>query len=223
MIVGDDSSGIGMTSSRTRNRLINRIREEGIANQAVLEAMRSVPRHVFVDEAIAHRAYEDTALPIGHNQTISQPAVVARMTELLIGSRTHLKRVLEIGAGSGYQSAVLALLVDAVYAIERIESLKSSAEQRLRDLGYRNVVFSHRDGFKGWPEFAPFDGILVAAAPAEIPRALVEQLADGGRLVIPVGGSAVQELKVVEKQGDEISEKRMSAVRFVPLVGGLTR
>ena len=212
-------SGIGMTSQRTRERLVQRLQEQGIRNHDVLDAMRSIPRHLFLDEAMAHRAYEDTALPIGYQQTLSQPYVVAKMTELLLaGGRP--KRVLEIGSGSGYQSAVLAGLVDDVYAIERIKPLLQQARKRMRTLKLRNVQMRHGDGYEGWASQAPFDGILVAAAPREVPAALLEQLAVGGRLVMPVGEEE-QRLVVVERSEEGFEQWDVEAVRFVPLVPGL--
>ena len=212
-----DVHGIGMTSQRTRDRLIQRLREEGIRDERVLEAMRNVPRHLFVDEALATRAYEDTALPIGQGQTISQPYIVALMTQtLLVGGR--LKKVLEVGTGSGYQTAVLAQLVDTVYSVERIEPLMKLARKRLREIGCRNVQIKLSDGSWGWKDHAPYDGIIVTAAPAEVPPALLEQLAPGGRLIIPVGGAAVQELLLVQHTDKGLSQERLELVNFVPLV-----
>lgn len=212
-----DVHGIGMTSQRTRDRLIQRLREEGIRDERVLEAIRNVPRHLFVDEALATRAYEDTALPIGHGQTISQPYIVALMTQtLLAGGR--LKKVLEVGTGSGYQTAVLAQLVDAVYSVERIEPLMKLARKRLREIGCRNVQIKLSDGSWGWKDHAPYDGIIVTAAPAEIPPALLDQLAPGARLVIPVGGTAMQELLLIQNTGKGLSQERLELVNFVPLV-----
>ena len=184
--------------------------------------MRSIPRHLFLDEAMAHRAYEDTALPIGYQQTLSQPYVVARMTELLLGGATHLGRVLEIGSGSGYQSAVLAGLVDEVYALERIKPLLQAARRRMRQLRLRNVYMRHGDGYEGWPAKAPFAGILVAAAPREVPQPLLEQLAIGGRLVMPVGDRE-QRLVVIERGDGGFERRDGEAVRFVPLVPGTGR
>jgi protein-L-isoaspartate(D-aspartate) O-methyltransferase len=213
-------SGIGMTSQRTRERMVQRLVEQGIGNIAVLEAMRAIPRHLFLDEAMAHRAYEDTALPIGYQQTLSQPYIVARMTELLIENRSP-GRVLEIGSGSGYQSAILAKLVDEVYALERIKPLLQAARKRLRQLKIRNVQMRHGDGFEGWASQGPFDGILCAAAPERVPESLAAQLAPGGRLVIPVGKQQ-QELVVIERSEDGFEQRRVEPVRFVPLVPGLT-
>lgn len=215
-----DLSGIGMTSQRTRERLVQRLVDQGISNTAVLDAMRNVPRHLFLDEAMAHRAYEDTALPIGYQQTLSQPYIVARMTQLLVEGRS-VDKVLEIGSGSGYQSAVLAGLVDEVYALERIKPLLQAARKRMRQLKLRNVHMRHGDGFDGWEAQAPFDGILVAAAPEEVPQLLLEQLAPGGRLVMPVG-TAEQTLIVVTRSESGFERRVVEAVRFVPLVHGLS-
>ncbi|MBI5462429.1 MAG: protein-L-isoaspartate(D-aspartate) O-methyltransferase [Gammaproteobacteria bacterium] len=210
--------GIGMTSQRTRDRLIERLREKGIRNEQVLEVMRRTPRHLFVDEALSSRAYEDTALPIGFNQTISQPYIVARMTEILLANTPQ--KVLEIGTGSAYQAAVLAQLVPKVYTVERILALLPLARQRLRELNLRNVSLKQSDGTWGWPQQAPFDAILVTAAPAEIPQALLDQLVDGGRLVIPVGAGSDQTLAVITRRGDQYSREDIESVTFVPLVGG---
>ncbi len=211
--------GIGMTSRRTRERLRRRLEDRGIRDPGVLEQIGNVPRHLFVDEALASRAYEDTALPIGQGQTISQPFVVARMSEAL---RRHgnPSRVLEVGTGCGYQTAILAGLVDELYTIERIGALLDRARERIASLGLDNVRFRHGDGYAGWPEAAPFDGILVAAAPAEIPAVLVDQLAPGGRLVIPVGRHGMQKLLLLRRTDDDMEEELLDAVSFVPLVGG---
>ena len=206
-----------MTSQRTRDRLIRRLREEGIQDERVLDAIRNVPRHRFVDEALSSRAYEDTALPIGHGQTISQPYVVALMTQALIaGGRP--KKVLEIGTGSGYQTAVLSSLADEIYSVERIESLMKQARKLLREIGCRNVQVRLSDGTWGWKEHAPYDGIIVTAAPATVPSALLEQLAPVGRLVIPVGGPSMQELMLVQQTEKGPSMERLELVNFVPLV-----
>lgn len=212
-------SGIGMTSARTRDRLVQRLREQGIANLAVLDRIRNVPRHIFVDEALGSRAYEDTALPIGYGQTISQPYIVARMTEALLEGGP-LENVLEIGTGCGYQTAVLAPLVERLYTVERIEPLITRAKQRLKDLGIRNVRFRHGDGSLGWKAHAPFDGILVAAAPLTVPDALLKQLALGGRLVVPVGPEGEQELVRLTRRESTIEKRSLGAVAFVPLLGG---
>ncbi|GAB4359355.1 MAG: protein-L-isoaspartate(D-aspartate) O-methyltransferase [Gammaproteobacteria bacterium] len=211
--------GIGMTSQRTRQRLVERLRNAGIRNNAVLEILGRTPRHIFVDEALASRAYEDTALPIGFGQTLSQPYIVARMTEVLLESGS-VKRVLEVGAGSGYQTAVLAQLVDQVFAVERIAALVSKARERLRELKLYNVQWRHEDGTWGWPQHAPYDAILVAAAPSEVPAALVEQLEVGGRLVIPVGCGRTQKLMRVTRTADGYEQESLEEVSFVPLVGG---
>ena len=216
-------SGVGMTSQRTRDRLIERLREKGIDNEEVLARMRNTPRHLFMDEAIASRAYEDTALPIGHGQTISQPFVVARMTSALIEGMPPgpPRRVLEIGTGSGYQAAVLAGLVDEVYTIERVGPLLEQARHRLRQLGLRNVHCRHDDGTGGWPGQAPFQGILVTAAPERVPQALYDQLDPAGCLVVPVGGGGSQELVRcrVDEQGRPTREF-LDLVSFVPFVAG---
>ena len=209
-----------MTSQRTRERLAMRLRDQGIQDERVLSQIANVPRHIFVDEALAHRAYEDTALPIGHNQTISQPFVVALMSQLLMSRPRH--RVLEVGTGSGYQTAVLAGLANKVFSIERIAQLLPRAKERLTALGLHNVTAMHGDGYAGWAANGPYDGILLTAAPASVPESLVEQLAPGGRLIAPVGGNDVQALIAIDREGDELVESRHEAVRFVPLVQGLT-
>ena len=212
-------SGIGMTSARTRDRLVQRLREHGIANLAVLERIRNVPRHIFVDEALGSRAYEDTALPIGYGQTISQPYIVARMTEALLEAGAA-ENVLEVGTGCGYQTAVLAPLVARLYTIERIEPLLVRARERLKELGIRNVRFRHGDGTLGWKAHAPFDGILVAAAPLTVPEALVKQLRVGGRLLVPVGPDGEQELVRFTRREQGVQRESIGAVAFVPLLGG---
>ena len=213
-------NGIGMTSQRTRDRLIRRLGEKGIADRRVLEVMRSTPRHLFVDEALAHRAYEDTALPIGHNQTISQPYIVALMTQaVLAGGRP--RKVLEIGTGSGYQTAVLAPLCDELYSVERIRPLQDKARERLRLLKLNNVQFRHSDGGYGWPEKAPFDAILCAAAPGIIPQELLDQLAVGGRLVMPVARrDDTQDLVLVLRTETGYQQQVLEEVRFVPFLRG---
>jgi protein-L-isoaspartate(D-aspartate) O-methyltransferase len=213
--------GIGMTSQRTRERLLERLFEEGIRNLHVLETMRRTPRHLFVDEALSHRAYEDTALPIGHNQTLSQPYIVARMTELLLGGGP-LDKVLEIGTGSGYQTAVLAQVVERVFTVERIYPLQERAKEALKAINVRNVVFRHSDGNWGWPQYGPYDAILVTAAPAEVPVELLNQLADGGRMVIPVGQHE-QYLTLVIREGEEFIRQQVEPVNFVPLLAGAIR
>ncbi|MDP9941793.1 MAG: protein-L-isoaspartate O-methyltransferase [Gammaproteobacteria bacterium HGW-Gammaproteobacteria-12] len=212
-------SGIGMTSQRTRERLIQRLYEEGLSNARVLEVIRRTPRHLFVDEALAHRAYEDTALPIGHNQTISQPYMVGRMTELLLAAGP-LDKVLEIGTGSGYQTAVLAQLVERVFSVERIQVLQDRAKERLAELKLRNVVFRWGDGWEGWNALGPYNGIIVTAAAAQVPQALLDQLAPGGRLVIPVGSGDVQQLLLIMREENGFSRHVLDAVRFVPLLNG---
>jgi protein-L-isoaspartate(D-aspartate) O-methyltransferase len=213
-------NGIGMTSARTRERLVARLREQGIVNPEVLERIRSVPRHVFVDEALASRAYEDTALPIGHGQTISQPYIVARMTQSLVEAGKP-RKVLEVGTGCGYQTAVLAPLVTTLYSVERIAALQQRARKVLRDLRIGNVHMKHGDGFEGWAAYAPFDGIIVAAASYAVPPALVEQLADGGRLVIPVGTDREQQLLRITRRGERLEKETLGPVTFVPLLQGL--
>jgi protein-L-isoaspartate(D-aspartate) O-methyltransferase len=212
-----DLNGIGMTSQRTRDRLIQRLREEGIHDERVLDIMRQTPRHIFVDEALSSRSYEDTALPIGHGQTISQPYIVARMTELLL-EVAPLKNVLEIGTGSGYQTAILAQLVEQVYTVERIEPLLQQARQKLKALDLTNVEFLYSDGSWGWPAKAPFNAIIATAAPEEIPQELIQQLSDGGRLVIPHGPTAGQRLSVIERQGESYTTTHLDMVSFVPLI-----
>ncbi len=214
-------NGIGMTSQRTRERLIQRLVDQGIIDYNVLDVIRTTPRHLFLDEAMAHRAYEDVALPIGFQQTLSQPYIVARMTELLLEGGAP-GRVLEIGTGSGYQTAVLAQLVDEVYSVERIKPLQQKARQRMRQLKLRNVHMNHADGGMGWPEKGPFDGILSAAAPERIPEELLAQLAPGGRLVIPVGG-AKQHLQVVDRTHEGFETRIVEEVKFVPLRPGTVR
>jgi len=211
--------GIGMTSQRTRERLIQRLQAEGIDSSAVLEAIRQIPRHLFVEEALASRAYEDTALPIGYAQTISQPYIVALMTQTLLEEGVP-ETVLEVGTGSGYQAAVLSRLVRRVYTVERIEPLLRKAEQRFRELGMRNIFSQLSDGSWGWEVNGPYDGIVVTAAPAEIPQPLLEQLAEGGRMIIPVGGRGAQELRVITRSGQRFEDRLITAVSFVPLISG---
>jgi protein-L-isoaspartate(D-aspartate) O-methyltransferase len=212
-------TGIGMTSARTRDRLIQRLREQGITNEEVLERIRTVPRHLFVDEALATRAYEDTALPIGLGQTISQPYVVARMTEALMEGVAP-RKVLEIGTGCGYQTAVLSPLVKFLYSIERIGALLDRARIRFKELNLRNVHLRHGDGFRGWVAHAPYDGILMAAAPLQIPEVLFSQLGPGGRLIAPVGPEGRQELVRITKRKDDLHTEKLGLVSFVPLVKG---
>jgi protein-L-isoaspartate(D-aspartate) O-methyltransferase len=212
--------GIGMTSQRTRERLIQRVEEAGIRDRDVLKVMRRLPRHLFVDEALASRAYEDSALPIGHGQTISQPYTVARMTEALL-EMGRPDTVLEIGTGSGFQTAVLASLVRRVYSVERVASLSERAGRTLKKLELRNVRLRHGDGASGWPEYAPFDGILVTAAPAGVPRVLVRQLNLGGRMVLPIGRSGQQVLVRLRKTETGYVHEILEPVTFVPLLGGI--
>jgi protein-L-isoaspartate(D-aspartate) O-methyltransferase len=213
-------SGIGMTSARTRDRLVQRLREQGIVNPVVLERVRNVPRHIFVDEALSSRAYEDTALPIGFGQTISQPYIVARMTEALLEG-TPLRKVLEVGTGCGYQTAVLSPLVERLYTIERIEPLLVRAKSRIKELELRNVRFRHGDGTAGWKTQAPFDGILAAAAPLTVPEMLLEQLKVGGRLIVPIGPDGQQELTRFTRKEQRIERHSLGPVAFVPMLGGI--
>jgi len=213
--------GIGMTSQRTRERLVQRLRDEGIRDRQVLDCMRNTPRHLFVDEALASRAYEDTALPIGNGQTISQPYIVARMTEALLEGGP-LESVMEVGTGSGYQTAVLAPLVRRVYTVERIKVLLDQARRRFQALKLRNIVTKHTDGGMGLPEYAPFDGIIVTAAPEGIPLALVEQLCPGGRMVLPIGRCDEQALVRVIRTTDGYEHELLERVSFVPLLTGVS-
>jgi protein-L-isoaspartate(D-aspartate) O-methyltransferase len=215
--------GIGMTSARTRERLVRRLAKHGITNHYILDRIRAVPRHLFVDEALQSRAYEDSALPIGQGQTISQPYVVALMTQALLdddGEIRPLGKVLEVGTGCGYQTAILSGLVDQIFTIERIRGLMRSARTRLAELGFTNIRFRHGDGMRGWPGQAPFDGILVAAAPAGVPDQLLDQLAVGGRLIIPVGPPGRQELIRITRTPDGLQQENLCAVSFVPLLEG---
>jgi protein-L-isoaspartate(D-aspartate) O-methyltransferase len=210
--------GIGMTSQRTRDRMVQRLREQGIKDEVVLGAMNAIPRHIFVDEALSIRAYEDVSLPIGYGQTISQPYIVARMTEILRCGRP-LGRVLEIGTGCGYQTAVLSKVAQEVYSVERISPLLMKARANLRELRTRNVKVKHADGHYGLPDMAPFDGIIVTAGATHIPNELLDQLAIGGRMVIPVG-TQEQTLVLVERLPEEFRQTKLEAVKFVPLLGG---
>ena len=213
-------NGIGMTSLRTRERLLGRLMEQGIKNMQVLDIIRSTPRHIFLDEALSHRAYEDVALPIGYGQTISQPYVVAKMTEIVSASR-RLKSVLEIGTGCGYQTAVISRIAEKVYTIERIKPLLDRAKKSLKLLGIRNVEFKHDDGSLGWEERAPFDAIITTAAPQMVPAELYQQLSpEEGSLVIPVGVDNQQDLQHIVKSGQSIRTENLGSVRFVPLLTG---
>jgi protein-L-isoaspartate(D-aspartate) O-methyltransferase len=214
-----DSDGIGMTSGRTRLRMIEALRREGVTDERVLNAMTEIPRHLFVEEGIASRAYEDVPLPIGHGQTISSPTIVGMMTQLLL-EKQPMNKVLEVGTGCGYQTAVLARLVKEVYTLERIAPLMDKARRNLRDLRFYNVRFKHLDGHGGYPEGAPFDGILAAASATHVPQALKEQLAIGGRMVLPVG-TEDQWLYTVDRTDKGFVEQKREAVRFVPLLPGV--
>jgi len=218
---GRSLAGIGMTSQRTRARMVERLREQGIADALVLEAMAAVPRHLFVEEALASRAYEDTALPIGFGQTISQPFVVARMIEILVRDR-RLGKVLEIGTGCGYQAAVLASLAAEVYSVERIRELHERARANLRDLRLKNLRLAHGDGAAGLDKAAPFDSIILAAAAPQMPLALLHQLARGGRMILPLRepGADAQRLVLVERSRLGYRESTLDPVRFVPLQAG---
>ena len=211
--------GIGMTSQRTRERLVDQLIALGVQDVRVLDVMRSTPRHLFLDEALAHRAYEDKSLPIGHNQTLSRPYTVARMSELLLAS-CAAKKVLEIGTGSGYQTSLLAQLVPRLLTMERIEPLLDRARDRLQQMGIHNVVYKHGDGYEGWPAREPFDGIMVTAAPSQVPQALQWQLAEGGCMIIPVGNDDQYLLKIT-RSGNHFSKQKIEAANFVPLVNGL--
>ncbi|VAW81181.1 Protein-L-isoaspartate O-methyltransferase [hydrothermal vent metagenome] len=220
MVISDiNLRGIGMTSQRTRVRLVNLLRQEGIKDERVLEVIRSTPRHIFVDEALSSRAYENTALPIGSSQTISQPYTVARMTELLLGDVIPTT-VLEIGTGCGYQTAILAQLVNKVYSVERISALLVQARRRFVTLDLHNIQTRHIDGYGGWEVNGPYDAIIVTAAPLEVPQALLEQLTEGGRMIIPVGVANQQQLKIITKQNGEYHYQDCEGVSFVPLLGG---
>ena len=215
----DDKRGIGMTSDRTRNRLAKRLEDQGIKSLDVLDKIRVIPRHIFVDEALASRAYEDTALPIGHGQTISQPFIVARMTEELL-KYAQGGKILEIGTGCGYQTAILSLLFEKIFSVERIKDLLIKSKKRLRTIGIYNVSYLHDDGWNGWKKYGPYDGIIVTAAAAEVPEKLVQQLAVNGTLVMPLGPEGKQELINVKRCKEKFEYKKLGAVSFVPLVKG---
>ena len=213
--------GIGMTSERTRTRLVNQLRDMGIRNEQVLEQIRTIPRQLFIDEGLASRAYENTALPIGFGQTISQPYIVARMTEIILDG-PHSK-ILEIGAGCGYQSVMLAHFADQVFAVERISALANKLRTRIQELRIPKVLVKYGDGMLGWPENAPFDAILGAAAPETIPEELLEQLKVGGRLIMPVGTEGQQKLVLITREGEEdFSEVVLDPVSFVPMLKGVS-
>ena len=219
MVINAAHQGVGMTSRRTRERLIARLKERGIQDERVLRVMCETPRHLFVEEALASRAYEDTALPIGFGQTISQPFIVARMTEaVLLGA--SVDNVLEIGTGSGYQAAILGQLVRRVYTIERIQALSDLAKQRFRELKLRNVHARYSDGRIGLADYAPYDAIIVTAAPEQIPVELINQLRDGGHLIVPFGSKSDQQLVRVVRKGSSYSMEKLETVSFVPLLGG---
>ena len=217
-------AGVGMTSQRTRERLIQRLIDQGINSQQVLDVMRMTPRHLFLDEALSHKAYEDTALPIGYSQTLSQPYIVARMTEILL-SAGPLKKVLEIGTGSGYQTTILSQLVQQVYTVERIEPLLKKAKERFRKLGLQNILAELSDGSFGWDKHAPYDGIIATAAPQAVPEELLRQMAPDGILVIPVGNGQTQDLRLLRRIGEshEFNEEMVEKVKFFPLLGGVSR
>ncbi len=210
--------GAGQTSERTRRRMIDRLREQGIADEAVLSVMFDTPRHLFLDEALKHNAYQDVALSIGHQQTISQPHSVALMTQLVLAGDVKVKRVLDIGTGCGYQACILSQLADWVFTVERIGALSLSARERLQTLGYKNISYLTGDGYQGWPNKAPFDAIVVAAAPPEVPEALKQQLTIGGRLIIPVGEGERQALRLIVRTQSGFTEHTVSDAKFVPLI-----
>ncbi len=212
------SSRIGGKSKRSGELLAQKLQSEGISNTAVLQAIAHSPRHIFVPEILAHKAYDNTALPIGQGQTISQPYIVAKMSELLLADGRP-QNILEIGTGSGYQTSILAQLTDNVFSVERIKALQWQAKRCLRAMDLHNVAMKHGDGWQGWRSKGPYDAIIVTAAPSSVPPALLEQLADGGRLIIPVG-EQTQILKIITRDGDVFNEQQVEAVRFVPLVPG---
>ena len=211
--------GRGMTSQRSRDRLIDILQQQGIENKKVLETMAIMPRHLFIDEALSFRAYDNLSLPIGYGQTISQPYMVARMTELLLTGQ-NVKRVLEVGTGPGYQTAILSRVIPTVFSVERIKPLLDNARSKFRQLKLNNILTQHSDGGWGWLQKAPFDAIIVTAAPEELPEALIEQLVEGGQLIIPVGKKGEQELFIVKRTGSGFSKKSLEKVSFVPLLKG---
>ena len=215
-----DIEGIGMTSQRARDRLATALIEMGIQSKPILDVIRKIPRHFFIDEALASRAYENTALPIGFNQTISQPYIVAKMTEVLVKNK-ELENVLEIGTGCGYQTVVMAQFAKYVYTVERIDGLLIRARERFQKLNCNNIRTKHSDGNIGWPAHGPYDGIIVAAAPAGVPKALVEQLAMDGRLVIPVGKPGKQKLLLITRTEYDYTEQYIDSVSFVPMLAGV--
>jgi protein-L-isoaspartate(D-aspartate) O-methyltransferase len=206
-------------SSRKGLQLAQLLEKEGVSNRVVLSAIANTPREIFIPDALKHKAYQNTALPIGQGQTISQPYIVAKMTELLLSTPVKPKKILEIGTGSGYQTAILAGIFTQIYSVERIKALQFQAKRRMNQLDFHNVSMKHGDGWQGWLSKAPFDGIIVTAAAAELPQALIEQLNDGGRLIIPVG-NVQQNLKCIDRNGDDFIESTIESVRFVPLVAG---
>ena len=215
-----DIDGIGMTSQRARDRLATALIEMGIQSEPILDVIRKIPRHFFIDEALASRAYENTALPIGFNQTISQPYIVAKMTEVLVKNK-ELENVLEIGTGCGYQTVVMAQFAKYVYTVERIDGLLIRARERFQKLNCNNIRTKHSDGNIGWPAHGPYDGIIVAAAPVGVPKALVEQLAMDGRLVIPVGKPGKQKLLLITRTEYDYTEQYIDSVSFVPMLAGV--
>ena len=220
MISNTIKSRVGGKSKRSGELLAQKLQVEGITNPKVLQAIANSPRHIFIPEILAHKAYDNTALPIGQGQTISQPYIVAKMSELLLGNEgDRSSSILEIGTGSGYQTSILAQITDKVYSVERIKALQFQAKRCLRAMDLHNISMKHGDGWKGWVSKAPFDAIIVTAGAASIPQALLDQLAEGGRLIIPVG-EQTQILKIITRNGDSYSEKQVEAVRFVPLVPG---
>lgn len=213
--------GIGMTSQRTRTRMVDRLKEQGIDNEELLTLMARMPRHIFLDEALSHRAYEDISLPIGYQQTLSQPWVVARMTELLLTMPERPRKVLEVGTGSGYQTAILASLFDQVVSLERIAGFQPKAKERFQALTLNNIQLHHADGYQGWDEKAPYDAIIVTAAPETVPPQLLEQLAQGGVMVVPVGSGEEQWLTKVSRSESGHQSEALESVHFVPLQPGL--
>ena len=220
MISNTIKNRVGGKSKRSGELLAQKLQAEGITNPKVLRAIANSPRHIFIPEILSHKAYDNTALPIGQGQTISQPYIVAKMSELLLGKEGDTtSSILEIGTGSGYQTSILAQITDKVYSVERIKALQFQAKRCLRAMDLHNISMKHGDGWKGWLSKAPFDAIIVTAGAASVPQALLDQLVDGGRLIIPVG-EQTQILKIITRNGDNYSEQQVEAVRFVPLVPG---